>query len=723
MAEPRPQFRFPLYFLAHPGGRMPVFRDAARRRWFFLFSDRARAEQWLAGAEPGSRVMPVDHMKPVWEFVRKNRGAGFVFNPSPGGTCEAVLPLSAADAEPPAEAEPAVPNEDLPTLHLGAAQTLTLRRPRTGAFTAVHKPEVTTAAAQPVPEEPLSLPPEELFPSLAGQPQPGAAAPQNAPAPLDSLEPVIPGYEILGELGRGGMGVVYKARQVGLDRAVALKMIRMAEGADGSDRARFFDEAAAVARMIHPNIVQIYEVGEHGGRPYFSLEYVEGGTLSRKTAGVAQPPQRAAEWILTLAQAMHYAHTRNIAHLDLKPANILVTPEGVLKIADFGLARRLDTDADGAADVGVSGTPGYMAPEQLGTEDEPVGPPADIHALGAVLYQLLTGRPPYMGATVADTLDQLIHFDPTPPSRLQSGIPRDLEIICLKCLRKSPMRRYKDASALADDLRLFLEGEPIKSRPVSRFERSVRWCKRNPAAAGITAAVILGLVSALWHLSRLSEQLVRSTARDSAAQESEMLDAVNAIYASEVIDRVKPHGIQVRADYRDKPGAVPLPATLTIHLGKHISKTSELGMQVRLYSDHPFRTRTDIVPPDAFERDALAKLRINPAEPVYSFEEVNGRASLRYASARVMRKACVDCHNSHPDSIKTDWKVGEVRGALEIIRPLDKDAQRVSEGLRGTFVLAAAVAVSLLGLCGAVVFLTRPKAPVTAGSLRRSPSA
>jgi WD40 repeat protein/predicted Ser/Thr protein kinase len=305
--------------------------------------------------------------------------------------------------------------------------------------------------------------------------------------------PEVPGYEILAELGRGGMGVVYKARQRGLDRLVALKMILAGAQAGSRQRLRFRDEAQAAARLHHPNIVQVYEVGEHAGCPYFSLEYVAGSSLDAVLADSAQPPRQAAALIEQLARAAYYAHQRGIVHRDLKPGNILLAEDGTPKIADFGLAKRLDA-AEGHTRTGdVLGTPSYMAPEQAAGKKD-VGPAADVHALGAILYEMLTGVPPFQGSSAWDTVGLVLWAEPEPPSRRNAKVPRDLETICLKCLRKEPAKRYASALALAEDLRLFQNGEPIRARPVGRLERGAKWVRRRPALAALLAVSALSLL-------------------------------------------------------------------------------------------------------------------------------------------------------------------------------------------------------------------------------------
>jgi len=279
------------------------------------------------------------------------------------------------------------------------------------------------------------------------------------------------GYEILEMLGCGGMGIVYKARQLKLNRFVALKMILAGEHAGETEQIRFRSEAEAVARLQHPNIVQIFEVGEAGGQPYFSLEFCEGGSLSQKIDGAPLPAREAAQLLVALSRAIDVAHRAGIIHRDLKPANILLGADGTPKVTDFGLAKHLGRDSGQTASGAVLGTPSYMAPEQAAGRTKEIGPAADIYALGAILYECLTGRPPFRAATPLNTLMQVIADDPALPRQLNPDVPRDLDAICSKCLHKDPQRRYSSAAEIAADLSRFLDGEPISAERPSLLDR------------------------------------------------------------------------------------------------------------------------------------------------------------------------------------------------------------------------------------------------------------
>jgi WD40 repeat protein/predicted Ser/Thr protein kinase len=311
--------------------------------------------------------------------------------------------------------------------------------------------------------------------------------------PPAALPRSVVGYDVIEEIGRGGTSVVYLARQAHPARLVALKLLVAGAYADAERRARFRAEADAIARLRHPQIVQIYQVGEHDGLPYLALEYVEGGTLAERTGGSPLPPRQAAELVAQIAEAVHYAHEMGVVHRDLKPSNVLLGADGSPKVTDFGLAKQEQSEL--TATGAILGTPSYMAPEQAEGKAREVGPAADVYALGAILYELLTLRPPFKGATPMETLEQVRAQEPVPPERLQGGTPRDLDTICLKCLQKPPAARYRSAQALADDLRLFLADRPILGRRPGPIEKVWRWSRQNPAVAGMTVAFLLAILA------------------------------------------------------------------------------------------------------------------------------------------------------------------------------------------------------------------------------------
>jgi WD40 repeat protein len=325
--------------------------------------------------------------------------------------------------------------------------------------------------------------------------------------------PTLPGYEVVGEVGRGGMGIVYQAWQISCRRLVALKMLPAGGQARPEQRARFRIEAEAAARLQHPNIVPIYEVGEHAGQPFFSMEFLAGGSLARAlgqrpwVVGSPETPRRAAQLVETLARATHHAHQRGVIHRDLTPGNVLLAEDGTPRVTDFGLAKILIGDSETLTHSGVIlGTPSYMAPEQATGEKGAITTATDVYGLGAILYALLTGRPPFRGDTALQTVQRVVEGEPERPRRVNPHLPRDLETICLKCLQKDPGKRYASAEALGDDLQRFQTDQPILARRTGPVERALRWSRRNPAWAALLAAVtVLGMVivvissqSALW---------------------------------------------------------------------------------------------------------------------------------------------------------------------------------------------------------------------------------
>ncbi len=332
--------------------------------------------------------------------------------------------------------------------------------------------------------------------------------------------PTIAGHTVETVLGSGGMGVVYKARHDRLRRPVAIKMLLVGAHAKPEEVACLVREAESVASLRHPHIVQVYEVGEADGLPYFTMEYMDGGSLAQKMAGTPQPPRDAAQLIATLADAVQAAHDGGVVHRDLKPANILLCGDGTPKIADFSLARRFEGGSELTLTSAAVGTPSYMAPEQARGTAGAFCPSVDIYALGALLYDMLTGRPPFKAHTPAETQQQVLHEEPAAPSSLNARVPRDLETICLTCLSKDPARRYETAAALADDLRRYMDGKTISARPVGRVERTIRWTKRNPTLAALFGAILVLLMLAgalaareVAEAARRREEMANWTAR------------------------------------------------------------------------------------------------------------------------------------------------------------------------------------------------------------------
>jgi serine/threonine protein kinase len=342
---------------------------------------------------------------------------------------------------------------------------------------------VTVTAPNPVCES--TLVPEETGIGAPGAPPQSDDTYRLAAAPRQKFGD----YELLEEIARGGMGVVYRARQLRLNRIVALKMILAGNLASATDVERFYSEARAAGDLQHPNIVVIHEVGQHDGQHFFSMDYVDGPSLADKLVEGTWPPRDAARLVRQIARAIHYAHTRGIIHRDLKPRNVLLTAEGQPRITDFGLAKRLHGTSGLTASGQILGTPSFMSPEQAQGKVRGVGPRSDVYSLGAILYWLLTGRPPFSGRDAIEVLKRVIEREPTSPRRLNRQLDKDLETITLKCLQKDPAERYSSARELADDLNRFLKNEPIHSRPVGRSEKLWRWCRRKPLVASLMAAV------------------------------------------------------------------------------------------------------------------------------------------------------------------------------------------------------------------------------------------
>lgn len=405
---------------------------------------------------------------------------------------------------------------------------------------------------------------------------PGLAAMEQTHSAAASKLPAIPGYEIESELDRGGMGVVYKAIQTRLKRPVALKMILSGAFAGPADRDRFRREAEALGKLRHPNIVQIYEVGEHEGKPFFSMEFVTGGNLAQRIGGQPWSPAQAAELVEILTRAMHAAHQAGLVHRDLKPGNILLdnTAEpGMMKeeerasslpfithhssfitpkITDFGLAKHLEETAGPTPSSGaILGTPSYMAPEQAAGKSKLVGPATDVYALGAILYELLTGRPPFVASSQMEVIMQVVADPPPAPGLLRPGLPRDVTTICLKCLEKEQVRRYRTALELAEDLSRFRRHEPIAARPIGRAERAVRWCRRKPVVAALLALValvtLIGFAGITWKWLEADDNFAQSERRRLEAERNLALAIQTNLSVTNLATELKPlAGTQVQ---------------------------------------------------------------------------------------------------------------------------------------------------------------------------------
>ncbi|MDE0867097.1 MAG: serine/threonine-protein kinase [Rubripirellula sp.] len=324
----------------------------------------------------------------------------------------------------------------------------------------------------------------------------------------------VPGYEMLGKIGTGGMGVVYKARQTKLDRVVAIKTMRGGLSATQKDIDRFQTEAESAAKLLHPGIVAIHEVGEVDGRHFFSMDFVEGQNLDELIRDTSLSGERAARYLNSIAESIEVAHGHGILHRDLKPSNVLIDSSDRPRISDFGLAKRIASDSKHTATGQIIGTPSYMPPEQAIGDNENVGCRSDVYALGGLLYAMLTGRPPFRADSSVATVMQVINDEPVPPRRLNSGIDQDLETICLKCLEKDPRVRYETAAEVANECQRFLNGHPIQARPISSVARGGRWCRRNPAIAILVAAffvtLLLGTCISTYFAIRANENAIAS---------------------------------------------------------------------------------------------------------------------------------------------------------------------------------------------------------------------
>ena len=554
----------------------------------------------------------------------------------------------------------------------------------------------------------------------------------------------ISAYEIKRAIGGGGMGNVYLAvRTEDFKQRAAVKILK--KGMDTEEILRRFRTEIRVQAALseHPHIAGLLDAGTtDDGLPFFIMDYVEGERIDRYCDRHRLTIEERIALFRLVCAAVQFAHQHAVIHRDLKPSNILVTPEGAPRLIDFGIAKLANPQLSSETATPTRTehrffTPDYASPEQI--RGESITTASDTYSLGVILYELLSGHRPFhvSSDSTFEIARAITDVEPTRPSRavaqdssdsqddadgrprtpdlvskarasdvarLQRRMSGDLDTIVLMALRKEPQRRYASVEQFSADLERHLDGLPVTARPIGTGERVWRWCQRNPVPASLIPAIVLSTLFGLWHLTRLSEQLVRSTAIESAAQQADMLQAVQDFYSTAVVQRVS-DDVPATHLYREQLGAIPVPATFTIDLGRYLDDQSLTGTSAKLYSRDPWRE--DVRELDDFERTALETLMTRPEQPFFRFEDYRDRPVLRYATARVMQQSCVDCHNSHPDSPKTDWQVGDVRGVLEIIRPLDNDIARTRSGLQSTFLTMGGLSMGLLLVSTCVLFLRR----------------
>lgn len=401
-------------------------------------------------------------------------------------------------------------------------------------------------------------------------------------------------YEILEEIGRGGMGIVWKAKQKSLSRVVAVKIVISSDFASEESRVRFLAEANIAGTLDHPGIIPVYEAAEEDGQLYYSMAYLEGGNLSEYIRESELAPNAAATLTREIALAVAYAHSSGVIHRDLKPANILLDGKGNPKVADFGLSRRINDTSELTATGQILGTPAYMPPEQAAGKQSEISVRSDVYSLGAILYCLLCGRPPFENSGTFDTLHRVIHEEPLPPSRISPGVPRDLETICVKCLQKSPEQRYASASALAEDLDRFLHGRPVAARPLGRVAKLTRWCRQNPVPASLLATVILVLITATSVTSYfylLSTRRLKLLAEANTAAELAVVQHRQSAARAETESQISMATLEhilydVQAELERQPNLQETRRKVLNTVGEHLERARRLHEEDRRLSRH-----------------------------------------------------------------------------------------------------------------------------------------